>query len=166
MRYLILPFLCLAALALGVAVVANLAALLAHQVLLTRGTLSALFISIFICGIPMIFCFNLAYAQHPELRGRSPGAWTLLLSGCPRWVYRLCFGLVAYALIVSLLGVALDPQPPEVRSPATRTLTVAQTRNMSAGPIIFYGMMFPVMLSLFRRPELMHGSNAKRTVTQ
>ena len=155
MRFLLLPFVLLALIGLAVALGANLSALLAHRVLINRATLLILLIGVFVCAIPVILLLSIIHGQRPSLWHNHAVYWKVILSGCPRWLYRLCFGLVIYALVSSLLSILLDPQTREERPSAPRALTLTQARNMSAGPVIFYGIMLPLLLSTFRCPSLL-----------
>ena len=168
MRYLLVPFIVLAVCGLTIAVGTNLSALLAQRILLNHASLLTLAIGVFACSAPMILVLTILYGQRPEPHRQQAAFWRVILSGCPRWLYRASFGLSAYALAFCLFVSALDswsppPPRPAARPPAPGALTLAQARNLSAGLTIFYGIMLPILLSVCRRPELLRAPLSPET---
>lgn len=161
MRFLLLPFIFIAGVGLALALATHFVAMFAHQVLISRWLLQNLFNGIFACALPMIVSGTVLHHQRPALRGERNGVWSALLSGGPRWFYCVSFGLVAYAVIFSLWLVAFGSSSPSPQPSAPRTLTWIQARNLSVGPITFYGILLPLFVSIFRRPGLLREEDSR-----
>lgn len=155
MRFALLPFILLAGAGLIISVSASLVALLAHRVLINHASLVALFWGLAACVLPASLVQTILYSQCPELRRDPVAARRVPFSGCPRWVRRLCLGLGAYGLMVSLLATAFNWRPSSPPPPASRSLTVAQARNFGAVFTVPYAIFLPLLLSVFRRPGLL-----------
>ena len=139
------PFLSLAALGLYASLATHLLALAGH---LPPGgkSLFGLHVGIFVLWVPVAL---LVLRIH---RGRrSLGAWKNVLAGCPPWMRSLTVGLVAYAMVnffIAFTGV-------DAQLGGDKALSPGVLRGFSGHWMLFYGVAFAVLYSVYRKPELL-----------
>ncbi len=145
MRLILPPFLSLAALGF-------FASLATHLLALAGGlppggkSVFGLHVGIFVLWVPVVL---LVLRIH---RGwRSLGAWKNVPAGCPPWMRSLTVGLVAYAMVsffIAFTGV-------DAQRGGDKALSPGVLRGFSGHWMLFYGVAFAVLYSVYRKPELL-----------
>jgi hypothetical protein len=105
----------------------------------------ALHVGIFVVWIPAVIV-----AQKLSKGAKQADFWKAVLRGCPPWMRRLLYGLVAYTFINFFVGIALGPD------------TEAENFRIFSGHWMFF--YFAGMAMLYSADRL--GSLAPRTCPQ
>lgn len=144
-RLILPPFLSLAALGFLASLATHLLAL-AGSLPPGGNAVFGLHLGIFVLWIPVVLLgLRVNWVQ------RSRGAWRNVLAGCPTWMRYVTAGLFVYAIVNFFLAFAeVDARPGD-----DDALSSAVLRGFSGHWMLFYGVAFAVLYSVYRKPELL-----------
>ena len=144
-RLILPPFLSLAALGFLASLATHLLAL-AGSLPPGGNAVFGLHLGIFVLWIPgVLLGLRVNWVQ------RSRGAWRNVLAGCPTWMRYVTAGLFVYAIVNFFLAFAeVDARPGD-----DDALSSAVLRGFSGHWMLFYGVAFAVLYSVYRKPELL-----------